>query len=213
MPGSLRWLSFAVVLTALPVAAGVLVLREDAPATAPPPPPAYTGTALDDYDTSTVTLSRGPFCDRIPEEALAEALDGDAATTTTYANGEAADLAPGVRDVAHEYGCHVAGDRGAVVRAWLFAPPVTRSRAQALADEAASRRSCTRPAGAPAYGEPSVALVCPAGSRRWVSFRGLFGDAWLACSLAAPAALAEQELLDRAGRWCVAVAEAAAISD
>ena len=60
---------------------------------------------------------------------------------------------------------------------------------------------------------PSVALICPAGDRRWASFRGLFGDAWLACSLSAPATLGDQELLDRAGRWCVAVAEAAAVSD
>ena len=80
-----------------------------------------------------------------------------------------------------------------------------------LAESAASRESCTQPAGAPPYGSPSLALVCPAGNRTWASFRGLFGDAWLSCSLSAPATLSEADLLDRAGRWCVAVAEAAAV--
>lgn len=185
------------------------MLDEDSPATAPPEPPAYTSTPLADFDTSVVAVSRAPFCDRLPEEGVAEALGDEAGRTTSYANGESAEMAPGLEDVAHEYGCRIEGARGAEVRAWLFAPPVTRSRATALVDDAAGRPSCRQPAQAPAYGAPSVALVCPAGDRRWASFRGLFGDAWLSCSLAAPATLDEDELLDRAGRWCVAVAEAA----
>jgi hypothetical protein len=86
---------------------------------------------------------------------------------------------------------------------------VTEERASDLIDEASGRGSCTQPAAAPSYGAPSLALVCPAGNRLWASFRGLFGDAWLACSLSVPAAVGEDELLDRAGRWCVAVAQAA----
>ena len=156
-------------------------------------------------------LSRAPFCDRVPEEAVDEALDGDAGPTTAYSNGQRAEMAPGLEDVAHEYGCRIEGARGAELRAWLFVPPVTRLRATDLVGEASARPSCTRPTAAPAYGAPSVALICPAGNRRWASFRGLFGDAWLACSLAAPARLGDAELLDRAGRWCVAVAEAAAV--
>jgi hypothetical protein len=203
-------LLLAVVLTALPVATGVLVLDEEAPAMPLPTPPTYASTPLVDYDTSVVALSRGPFCDRVSEEALSEALNGEPGVATTYGNGEAAELAPGLDDVAHEYGCRIEGTDGAEVRAWLFAPPVTRSRATDLVDDAAQRASCTRPSGAPSYGAPSIALVCPAGDRRWASFRGLFGDAWLACSLAGPARLTDLELLDRAGRWCVAVTEAAA---
>ena len=216
MPGPLRWLSFAVVLTGLPVAAGVLVLDEDTPARTTPDPPSYSSTPLAGYDTSVVTLSRAPFCNQVPEEAFTEALHGDVGwTVTAYRNGQAAEMAPGLEDVAHEYGCRVegAGVVSGEVRAWLFAPPVTRSRAADLIDDAVDRGSCTRPAQAPAYGAPSLALICPAGDRRWASFRGLFGDAWLSCSLAAPATVADQELLDRAGRWCVAVAQAASSAD
>jgi hypothetical protein len=42
-----------------------------------------------------------------------------------------------------------------------------------------------------------------------MSFRGLFGDAWLACSLTLPPAVTPERLLETAGRWCVAVAQAA----
>ncbi|RHW27622.1 hypothetical protein D0Z08_08050 [Nocardioides immobilis] len=205
----------AVVLTTLPVATGVLVLDDEAPAMTPPEPPAYASTPLTDYDTTVVALSRAPFCDRIPEEALTEALAGDVGwTVTAYRNGQAAQMAPGVDDVAHEYGCRVdgAGLADGELRAWLFVPPVPRSRATELIADASGRPGCTRPAQAPAYGAPSVALVCPSGDRRWASFRGLFGDAWLTCSLAAPTSVPEQDLLDRAGRWCVAVAKAAAAS-
>ncbi|PWN02386.1 hypothetical protein DJ010_14905 [Nocardioides silvaticus] len=212
MPGPLRWLLFAVVLTALPVTAGVLVLGEGEPDTAPPETaaPAYSSTPLGDLDTATVALARAPFCDRIPEEAVAEALDGKVGPTASYDAGQAAELAPGIKDVAHEHGCRIAGPGGTEVRAWVFVPPVTRDRATDLVTEAAGREGCSR-ATAPAYGDPSVALLCPSGKRTWVSFRGLFGDAWLACSLSAPSRLAEQELLDRTGRWCVAVAQAASV--
>jgi hypothetical protein len=209
----LRWLLFAVVMTALPVTAGVVVLGDDAPPESPPPtPPSYASTSLVDYDTSVVALTRAPFCNRIPREAVTEALGGESGTRSSYRNGQSAELAPGIEDVAHEYGCQVVsrGADGGELRAWLFAPPITRSRATDLVDELADRPSCRRDAGAPAYGAPSLALVCPDGDRRWASFRGLFGDAWLACSLAAPKSVDVKELVDRAGRWCVAVAEAAA---
>lgn len=215
MPRTLRWLLLAVVVTAVPVGIGVRVLDDEAPATPPPAaePPAYASTALADYDTTTVTIDRAPFCDQIPEEALAEALAVDAGwAVTTYRNGQAAEIAPGVEDVAHEYGCRVEGAAAPLdgeLRAWLFAPPVPRSRAAELVADAAGRAGCTRPAQAPAYGAPTLALVCPSGDRNWASFRGLFGDSWLACSLGAPDTLPLQELIDRAGRWCVAVAEAA----
>jgi hypothetical protein len=208
----LRWLLLAVAVTALPVAAGVVVLDDEEAPAARDRPPAYASTALADYDTSVVALSRAPFCNQIPEEAFTEALPGDVGwTVTAYRNGQAAEMAPGLEDVAHEFGCRVtgAGLPSGELRAWLFAPPVSRSRATDLVDEAAGRASCTRPTTAPAYGAPSVALICPAGDRRWASFRGLFGDAWLACSMSARATVGDKELLDRAGRWCVAVAQAA----
>jgi hypothetical protein len=213
VPGSLRWLSLAVVLTVLPVATGVLVLQDEEEPAPAPEPPGYASTALTDYDTTVVGVGRAAFCDRLPDEALTEALAGEPGPTRDYRNGQSAELAPGVEDVAHEYGCRVTGPRGTEARAWVFAPPVTRLRADELVADAAGRASCTRPTPAPAYGAPSVALVCPAGPVTWASFRGLFGDAWLACSLAAPSSLAEKDLLDRAGRWCVAVAQAASATD
>jgi hypothetical protein len=205
-------LLLAIVMSAFPIGAGVLVLDDDEPpATAPTPvAPSYASTPLADYDSTTVALTRAPFCDRLPAEAVSEALGGGKGRATTYANGQRAEVTTGVDDIAHEYGCRIVGPH-AELRAWVFAPPVTTGVARDLADAAAQRESCTQPAAAPAYGAPSVALICPAGNRRWASFRGLFGDAWLSCSLAAPASLSEADLLDRAGRWCVAVAEAAAV--
>ena len=207
VPGVLRRLLIAILLTALPVAVGTLVLDEDERTA--PPPPAYESTPLERYDTATVTVARAPFCDRLPEEAVTEALGGDTGEVTSYGNGERAQLAPGVEDVAHEYGCRIAGTGGTEARAWLFAPPVTRSRATELVASAAERGACTQQQQAPSYGEPTLALVCPAGDRRFASFRGLFGDAWLSCSVAAPESVGDAELLDRAGRFCVAVAEVA----
>lgn len=213
MPRTLRWLLLAIVLTALPVTTGVLVIDEEAPAVPPVQPPAYSGTDLTDYDTSVVALTRAPFCDRIPEDAFTEALRGDVGwTVSSYDNGQSAAMTPTLKDVAHEYGCRVggAGLADGELRAWLFAPPVPRSRATELVAEAGSRAGCTRQSQAPAYGAPSIALICPSGDRRFASFRGLFGDAWLACSLGAPATVTDEVLLERAGRWCVAVAKAAA---
>ncbi len=204
----------AVVLTVLPIAAGVIVLGDGERTTSPPitmpTPPSYSSTALADYDTTVVAVTRAPFCDLLPEEALAEALGGTTGPMTSYDNGERAEVAPGVDDVAHEYGCRAEGSGGTEARAWLFAPPVTRSRAGDLVALAAERAGCRTPARARPFGAPSVALVCPSGDRRWASYRGLFGDAWLACSVAAPTSLPEADLVDRAGRWCVAVAQAAA---
>ena len=68
---------------------------------------------------------------------------------------------------------------------------------------------------APAYGEPSAGLVCTSTRGREVTFRGLFGDAWLVCSLRTAGVSAGEstnQAVDRAGRWCVAAARAAALT-
>jgi hypothetical protein len=107
----------------------------------------------------------------------------------------------------HEFGCTwTAG--GSRAEAWVFVPPVTRERARTLADLAREQAGCTAVAGAAAYGDPSAATSCRADAGIEVSYRGLFGDAWLACALTAPGGK-QQELTDRAGRWCAAVATAA----
>lgn len=68
---------------------------------------------------------------------------------------------------------------------------------------------CEKQPGSEAYGAPSVTLVCDDRQRRIATYRGLFGDAWLSCSLGLPGRPGDRELLDRTGRWCVAAAEAA----
>lgn len=205
----MRSFLLAVALTALPVAVGVLVAGgEEEPATEPDAAPRYTSTPLADLDTSAVVVARAPFCDLVPEEAAAQALGGEPRATTAYDNGDSAAVTAGVRDVAHEYGCRFAGARGAEAAAWVFVPPVTDERARDLLAEAEKRKRCS-PTTAPAYGDPSVALVCREGKRTAASFHGLFGDSWLSCRLATRARLDESELLDRTGRWCAAVAQAA----
>jgi hypothetical protein len=115
--------------------------------------------------------------------------------------------------VAHEYGCRAASSPTvpAEARAWVFAPPVTAAWAQQLVAAAARTKGCTALPGAPAYGTPSTGLVCELGDQRSVTYRGLFGDAWLACSLTLPVAVDRAQLVDRAGKWCVAVAQAASV--
>ncbi|HWJ83081.1 MAG TPA: hypothetical protein VNS55_12670 [Nocardioides sp.] len=207
-----RALLIAVLLTVLPVGAAVLLAGGDSGTEPAAPLPSYTSTPLAGYDTSMLTVARAGFCGRIPPGAVSEALGGDPTRSTDYDNGDEAELVARQTDVAHEYGCTYDGPRGAEARAWVFAPPVTAARARELVDEATSIPGCARQQTAPAYGDPGVALVCTYQKDSYASFRGLFGDAWLACSLGLPKRVPEQTLLDRAGRWCVAVAGAASIS-
>jgi hypothetical protein len=204
MPRS--WRAGAVVLAATPLLLGACSGDESGPQSGPSDP----GTPLASYATDRVAVVRAAFCEELPPEAVEAALDGSAAATTTYENGERTRLAPGLRDVAHEYGCTYESEDGTTARAWLFAPPVTAQRAGELAERARTARGCRSDEKGPRFGQPSLALVCDAGGEVTVSYRGLFGDAWLSCSVSAPAGnVAEADLVDRAGRWCVQVAEAA----
>lgn len=201
----LRALLLSALLTLVPVGIGVVVADDATPTR---PPVAYTGTDLADFDTTAAVVQRVPFCELMPTGAIKAALGADA-DLTSYGNGDESEALPG-GDVAHEYGCRFATgeDAPGEARAWVFAPPVGADRAQGLIT-AASTKACKAQAQAPAYGTPSVALVCTAGDLRTASYRGLFGDAWLACSLTLPAGVTEADLVARAGRWCVAVAVAA----
>ena len=95
---------------------------------------------------------------------------------------------------------------GTTARAWVFAPPVTQKRARALAGGASRGAGCRVAEDAPSFGAPSVAVTCETPQRTTTSFHGLFGDAWLSCSLSVAG---DGDLLERAGRWCVTVADAA----
>lgn len=204
----LRILSAALVLTFAAFVVGWLILDEDNG-----PPTIYVAQELSSYDSTTVAITRADFCDRFVEQAVTDAVGGEPTEEASYGNGEQAVVAPGVNDVAHEYGCLFRGEAGVEARAWVFAPPVTGERAAALAKAAQQTPGCTPATDAPAYGAPTVALVCEGKKGQTASYRGLFGDAWLACGLSAPRDLAQPALLEAAGEWCVAVAEAARTSE
>lgn len=203
----LRALLLSALLTLVPVGIGVVVADDSTPDREPT---AYEGIDLVDFDTTAAVVQRVPFCELVPAEAVMAALGTDA-DATAYGNGEESDALPG-GDVAHEYGCRFATDDAAAgeARGWVFAPPVTSARAQDLVAATPTRR-CPAQVDAPAYGTPSVAVVCTTDDTRTASFRGLFGDAWLTCSLTLPVGVAETELVARTGRWCVAVAQAASV--
>lgn len=172
----------------------------------PPAPTTAPDVALAEVDTGTVAVARTAFCGDVDAEAVEAALGAAPADTTTYADGQSAQVTGTVRDIAHEFGCGWSTPR-VNARAWVFAPPVTRRAARELVADARAEDGCTVQRGAPSFGEPSVALTCRTGRGLQASFRGLFGDAWLTCTVAGR--LGPDEALGRADRWCVAVLAAA----
>ncbi len=169
--------------------------------TAAPSEAVDEGTALADVDTTSLVVARAPFCDAVDPAAVARALGEQPAEGSSYRSGQRIKLSDDVADVVHEFGCRwTAGD--GVAEAWVFVPPVTRERAADLV-----RTGC-RGLQDPAFGEPSTVCRTQAHGVATYTFRGLFGDAWLTCRLVVEAG--QEETLDRADRWCAAVATGAA---
>lgn len=194
---------------------GLLVLTAACEGDAPDPAPASArSTPLGEVATETVTVARDDFCARVAPAAVEEALGAAPADADAWANGERTALAPGLTDVAHEYGCRWAAD-GTTVRAWVFAPPVTAGQAEGLRRAATRTKGCDPVADAPRFGSRGVAVRCAGGTGGTdvvTAFHGLFGDAWLSCSVETSGSAPEPpaEALDRAGRWCATVLQAAA---
>lgn len=186
MSWPLRVFVVALVLTALPVSIGLLLSS--------PTPARPLATALSAFETTHVAVRRSAFCDRIPAADVAH-LVGSTARGTSWRDGDRVPLGP-TTDVAHEFGCSWTGTHGRSISAWVFAPPVTAAQASSYAAGAAAK--CARLPGV--FGTSGIGLRC--GSS--YSFRGLFGDAWLVCTVSGPAADA-----DVAGRWCVSVVRSA----
>lgn len=204
VPTLVRSLLAAVVATAASVGAGVaLVGPAERDAAAPEVAPSVT---LADLDTTTLAASRAGFCAGVAPARVVEALGAEPADTASYDNGEQVLLAGDLTDVAHEFGCTWTAADGGRARGWVFAPPVAADRAARLVRVALRGEGCSRLPGAASYGVPSVAVVCPVDGGREVSYRGLFGDAWLSCALSAPATTPREELIERADRWCATVA-------
>jgi hypothetical protein len=204
--GRLTW----ALRTALPVVLGLgLTACSDA---TPPAPKATAPTPLASYDGASAAVQRISFCTRIPSAAVTAAV-GKLGGTRHYANGE---QAPDTGDVAHEHGCIFDGESGMSAKAWVFAPPVTPEQAQALIAAASTLPGC-QPVDAYAFGSPSLGTLCRGQASTTVTYRGLFGDAWLNCAVTAPVAAPptdvaqdDKTLTDRAGTWCVQVAATAA---
>lgn len=172
-------------------------------------PPEPAAVPLSEFDAGGVTVARTDFCDRIPEVAVERAV-GDPAASDSYGNGESAPVDDATTDIAHEFNCSFTGESDAVARVWVFVPQVTRARAKALVAEAGSGKGCHNVPGQ-GFGKPSTGTVCRTRDGAEASYRGLFVDSWLACSVSDPDRKAdEKELLDRAGTWCVQAVSAAA---
>lgn len=166
-------------------------------------------TALGDLDMLSVSIARADFCSSIPDASAEAALDGSVARTAHYGNGDSVEIAAGITDVSHEFGCRFVGEGGTEARAWVFAPQVTPAKARELAAELRRTKGCAALPRAAAFGTPSVAVSCTGKSGVTASYRGLFGDAWLACTVtrASDAGLAEAT-----DRWCSSVLLAASAS-
>ena len=195
----------ALILTAAGVGVGWVLTDDgdgrDAPAGEAP----FAVTALADLDTAVLTVPRAAFCGEVDERQVAAALGGEPADTAGYENGEEVTLSDQVTDVAHEFGCSWTHSEGAVARAWVFAPPVAAGQARRLVRQAGGTPGCES-SPTPAFGTPSVGLVCTDESGARASYRGLFGDAWLTCELRVPAGTDPADLRSRADAWCAGVA-------
>lgn len=200
----------AVLITTAGVAGGTLLLDGDGGEPTTAGPPAYAPTPLEGFDTTVLTIPRASFCEGVDPREVEAALGGEPVEAQSYRSGDVVslpgDAGDGSTDVAHEFGCVWTGPDGAEARAWVFAPPVDAKRARRLVREAGRQPGC-QASPAPAYGSPSVGLLCTGEPETRASHQGLFGDAWLACELsAADPEVTGAELARRAGAWCVGVA-------
>jgi hypothetical protein len=166
-----------------------------------------SGAALEDVDTTALVVPRGPFCDRVDPAAATRALGEEPADVSAYRSGQRIKISDDVADVVHEFGCRwTAG--GNTAEAWVFAPPITRKRAASLTRGTQGRSECLDYLG-PDFGRPSASCASRDDDAVAISFQGLFGDAWLTCSLTL-ARGAHSQVDERASRWCADVATGAA---
>lgn len=169
------------------------------PTSSPSPEP----TPIERLNTDAIRIPRIDFCSFIAKDDVRDALAVDKATkleAEAWTNGDKAPVTAQVQDVIAEHLCQWTADES-VVRAWVFAPPVTPKFARQVV--AAQRRTekCRVEPGS-TFGKPSVHQICNTTTRR-VRREGLFTDTWLGCEVSGSASLAE--LRRRADRWCSSV--------
>jgi hypothetical protein len=171
------------------------------PTTTNPSPPSLT-----EIDSTRVGVARAAFCDRVAATAVDAAVGKTGAELTSWNNGDPLPAA-GPGEVAHEYGCRWDVGRTTAL-AWVFAPPVTVSKAEQLIGESTGGKCAALPGG-PKFGAPSVAVRCDLNAPTTVlQLHGLFGDAWLSCALIHSGA-GTNVTVPRLRDWCAAVLDAA----
>lgn len=192
-------------LTAGAVAVGLLVAGapEDPARRADAPDPTASAPAKVELDVSRLPIPREPFCADLDDPEVPLALAAPVDDGSSWESGDTVLLAPGLRDVAHEFGCRFVG-ADAEARVWVFAAPVSVAEARRLVREARSADGCRVLRSGTAYGRPGLTRACSDGGEVEVSARGLFGDTWLTCQLTDGAD--RGEVTRRAERWCVHVA-------
>lgn len=194
------------VLVAALVATWVLTRSTgDGPERPTGPPPSTAAV-----DLSTLSVPRTAFCDRLAGTDVRGALDAPVAGSDEYHSGERVLLAPGVRDVSHEFGCIFDATTGAQARVWVFAEPVSEGEAARIGRGVRRAPRCRPLDARPAFGRSPAGTVCPAATPygQQVTLRGLFGDAWLSCQVTTAGPERRAEVVQRGSRWCVRVATA-----
>jgi hypothetical protein len=171
----------------------------------PAPAKSAAPTPIARLDVAAVRLARVSFCDNVPGSAVRDALGGKAQDHDSWGNGDPVPGGTGAGDVGHELGCSWSTEPGTAARAWVFARPVTADLAGTLVAQAGHQPGCTA-TPADVLGTPALLQTCtlPGGVQR-VRRAGLFGDTWLTCELAGPAATQPRARLDA---WCATVVAA-----
>jgi hypothetical protein len=168
---------------------------------------APSSTPITKVDVAGVHLARAPFCDRLTDAAVREALGGPATSDDAWSNGDPVPAPGAPGQVGHEFGCSWAGADGSTASAWVFARPVSPDFATTVVRRAERESCAARPDVV--FGSPALVQACPAsaGLER-VRRAGLFGDTWLTCEVTGPTATAKA----RADRWCATTVSALDVS-
>ena len=168
------------------------------------PPATSSPTAR--VDLSTLPVGRTLDCEWLAEDDVQVALGAAVSSQDSYVSGDRVEVAEGVRDVVHEDGC-VFRASSSEARVWVHAAPVSTAAATDLVRGAGRAQGCSVVAASTRFGDPGVTDVCTASGSRstTATMRGLFGDAWLSCSLEVEGSSAA-DVRARAERWCTQVA-------
>jgi hypothetical protein len=164
-----------------------------------PDAPSATPTPIAKLDVAGIRLARAKFCDRLPASAVRRALGAPATDDQHWGSGDPVPGTAGSGDLGHEFGCAWTGPAGAAARAWVFARPVDAAFATTLVGQSGQAEGCTGEA-TPTFGNPALLQTCTlADGTQRVRRAGLFGDTWLTCEVAGPAA---PDLPARTDAWC-----------